>query len=373
MQKLLLLTILTILLIFSNNCFSDIKAVQISYVKIKSYKELENEFIKIKKNGYDTIIFRVFHNKGDRFFPFISKINSKYGIYYKSKYVPCVNDCLKDIIKLAHKHKLKLIAWMQTRYLDFFEVPSERKVFKFDFKNKKIEPTKGLSFFNKKNYDFILKIYYDLLKYNIDGILFQDDLKILIDEDFNPYAIKKFYKKTGIYLTPKNINKILFGNSSSRTQIKPTNFFYIWLKIKENQIKKFIEYLTKNIKKQKDIKIFMNVSYEFLLNPHLSIKWFGYNYHTIENCPIDKFVVMLYQEQIKKELNLNDEEYFKVAKKIIKNANLYDKNRFIIKIQTFDWYKNKPIKKRDFENLLTFLKINNIKNLALFPYFKNMF
>ena len=372
MQKLLILILLAILSIYSSNCFASIKAVQISYLNVKNLIELEKEFVKIKKNGFNTIIFRVFHNKGDRFYPFIKRKNDC-GVYFKTRYLPCVNNCLGKICSLAHQHNLKLIAWMQTRYLDCKNFSANRKVFKFDFKGNKFKVSRGLSFFNKKNFNFILKVYLDLLKYPIDGILLQDDLKILIDEDFNPEAIKIFYKKTKIKLSENNVKKILYGSTNSRKHVKPTKYFFIWQNIKSAQIKKFLDFLTFNLKTKKKIKIFMNVSYEFLINSHLSKKWYGYDYETLKNTLIDKFVVMMYQEQIKKELKISDKQYYKLASAIIKTGNKLNKKRFIFKIQSYNWYIDKRIKKRVIENLLTFLKINNIKNFAIFPYYKNMF
>ncbi len=373
MQRLLLFILSTIFLIFSTNCLAEIKAVQISYLKVKNFKELEDEFIKIKNKGYNYVIFRVFHNRGDRFYPFVNKIYSKYGVYFKTEHIPCVNDCLNKVLKLAHKHKLKLIAWMQTRYLDFGKFSRDRKVLKYDFKTKKFEVSKGLSFFNKKNYDFILNIYLDLLKYPIDGILFQDDLRILIDEDFNPYVIRKFYEITKIKINPNNVNSIIFGNVNSRKKIKPTKFLILWEKIKENRIKNFLNFLCNNIKKKKNIPIFMNVGYELLLNSKLSRRWYGYNFYTLKDIKIDKFIVMMYQEQIKKEMKITDRDLLKLYKIMIKSCVNYGKDRFIIKLQTYNWYENRIIKIQKIESLLTFFKINNIKDIALFPYYKNMF
>ncbi len=375
MQRLLLLILLTIFLIFSTNCFAEIKAVQISYLKVRNFKELEDEFIKIRKNGYNYVIFRVFHNKGDRFFPFIpkNKIFSKFGVYFNTKYIPCVNDCLNKVIELAHKHNLKLIAWMQTRYLDFGKFSKDRRVVKYNFITKKFEVAKGLSFFNKENYNFILNVYFDLLRYPIDGILFQDDLKVLIDEDFNPYAIKKFYEITKIKINSKNVNTIIFGNVNSRRKIKPTKYLILWEKLKENKIKNFLNFLCDNIKMKKDIPIFMNVGYEILLNSKLSRRWYGYNYDTLKNIKIDKFIVMMYQEQIKNELNISEQQLPELYKIMIRSCSNYGKDRFILKLQTYNWYENRIINFQKIESLWTFFKINNIKNIALFPYYKNMF
>ena len=378
MLRLSLLILFLIFFLFSINLYpfnKPVKAVQISYIKVKNFKELEKEFVKIKKKGFNTVIFRVFNNKGDRIYPFIpkNKVKTQCGVYFRSRYVPCVYDCLKKVISLAHKHNLKLIAWMQTRYLDFQKMDRNRYVIRYDFKKGKFTQSRGLSFFNPANFKFILNVYLDLLKYPVDGILFQDDLHILIDEDFNKFALKKFYKKTKIKLTEKNVNRLFYGNAISRKKIFSGKYLKLWQKLKSHQIKKFINFITFNLKTKKDIKIFMNVSYEFLLNSNINQKWFGYKFSDLKNSLIDYFVVMLYQEQIKKELKITNKEFINILNLIINNTRDKKLNKFIFKIQTYNWYENRIIKHYIIQNLLTFLKRNNIKNIALFPYYKNLF
>ncbi len=383
MQKFFQLVLLTILLILLNNLtlYSSIsiKAVQISYINVSSYRELNNEFKKIKKHGFNTVIFRVFNNKFDRIYPFIpeNKIKSKVGVYFKTKYAPVVNNCLKKVIFLCHKNGLKIIAWMETRYSNFgLKVKSLKPVIRFNFKNNKFVKGKGLSFFYKKNWRYILNIYYDLLKYKIDGILLQDDLKILVDEDFNKIAIKKFYKKTGIILNENNVNRLLYGNVKNRHEIHVSKLYKEWEDIKVKQLKKFLDYLIFHCKTKKKIKIWVNVNYETLHRPDLSRLWYAYDIKSLIDSNVDYFSVMIYQRQIKKELDLNDYQLKNFLKDIFAKANKFKKlykTKFIFKIQAYDWYKDKEINRKKIFSLLTFLKKNNIKNIAIFPYYKKLF
>ncbi len=366
--------ILSILLIYSTNLLSAIKAVQISYIRCKNFKELDKEFSKIKANGYNTVIFRVFNNKGDRIYPFIpkNKILSRSGVYFKTKYCPIVYNILPAIIKLCHKHNLKIVAWLTTRYLDFGKIKLNRRVFKYDFDKNKIVPSKGLSFFNEKNIHFIINIYKDLIKNNIDGILLQDDLKILADEDFNKNAIKKFYRKTGILLSNKNIKSFLYGNVSKRYLIFRNKNLDKWNQFKSEQIDYFLTKLISACRK-KNINFFMNINYEALYRPELSMLWYSYNLKSLKSIPITYFTVMLYQKQISKELKLNNKQTFEFIAKLIKNYHHFSNGKKIIfKIQVFDWYTNKLIKKNSIKKLFTFFAKNNIENIAIFPYQKGL-
>ena len=369
------LIILIFLLIFSVNIFANIKAVQLSYIKCVNYEELNKEFEKIRKKGFNTVIFRVFNNKGDRIYPFIpvKRPKTKAGVYFKTNYAPVVYNILPTISNLCHKNKLKIIAWITTRYLDFGIKNKKRKVLKFDFDKNKIVPSKGLTFFDKNNIKYISNIFSDLLKNNIDGIMLQDDLKILIDEDFNKNAIKYFYNKTGIKLTNKNIKKVLFNNAKKRYLIRGSKNLEIWNNIKSEQIQYFIKKIVLSCKKKKNIDFFMNVNYETLYRPRLSKLWYSYNLETLKKTDINYFVAMLYQKQMKKELHLSEKDTYKLLYKIIKNSsNFADKNRIVYKFQVFDWYTNKNIKKNNLNKLFTFLSNHNIQNIALFPYRKNL-
>ena len=377
MKKLKFYPLITLifLLIFSVNIFANIKAVQLSYIKCVNYEELNKEFEKIRKKGFNTVIFRVFNNKGDRVYPFIPvKIpKTKAGVYFQTNYAPVVYNILPTITELCHKNKLKIIAWITTRYLDFGIKNKKRKVLKFDFDKNKIVPSKGLTFFDKNNIRYIANIFSDLLKNNIDGIMLQDDLKILIDEDFNKNAIKYFYNKTGIKLTNKNIKKVLFNNAQKRYLIRKNKNLKIWNNIKSEQIQYFVKKIVSFCKKKKNIDVFMNVNYETLYRPGLSKLWYSYNLETLKKTNINYFVAMLYQKQIKRELHLSEKETYKLLYKIIKNSsNFTYKNRIVYKFQVFDWYTNKNIKKINLNKLFTFLSNHNIHNIALFPYRKNL-
>ncbi len=377
MKILRLLSLITLLILFPFliNIYANIKAVQISYIECKNLYEFEKELEKIKSDGYNTVIFRVFNNKGDRIYPFIPEkyIKNKVGVYFKTNHYPVVYNLLPEVIKLCHKHNLKIVAWLTTRYLDFNCIDKRRKVFKFDFEKNKIVESKGLSFFNEKNIHLIINIYEDLIKNNIDGILLQDDLKILIDEDFNKNAIEYFYKKTGIKLSNRNIKSFLYKNAAKRYFVKKNKNLEIWNSLKANQINHLINSITTYCNNTKKVLFLMDVTYEALSRPDLSKLWYSYNLQTLQKTSLDYYSVMLYQKQISKELNLNYKETINFIKKLIINyKKLSYKNKFIFKIQVFDWDSNKFIKKNNINKLFTFFAKNNIENTAIFPYKKGL-
>ena len=346
-----------------------------SYINCINLEEFENELVKIKNAGFNSVIFRVFNNKGDRIYPFIPKnlIKNRVGVYFQNPYLPVVYNILPDIIKICHKHGLEIIAWLTTRNLDF-NSDKNLKVKKYDFTRNELIVSRGLSFFLKENIEFIAGIYAALSMYNIDGILFQDDVKILVDEDFNSKALNKFYKLTGIRLTKKNIRNILYNNAKARYMVTTNPNLLIWNQIKSEQINLFLKKVIHTCKSlNKRLKFFMNISYETIYRPELSNLWYSYDLKTLRKTGINYFVVMLYQVQMMKELGLSKAQTYRFLFKIVKNCFKRPiGKKFIFKVQTYDWYKNKILKKNNMNKLFTFFCNNNIENIAVFPYYKNL-
>ncbi len=364
------LVTLLIFLILSVNVSAKIKAVQISYLNCKDLKGFEKELVKIGKAGYNTVIFRVFNNKGDRIYPFAGKIFNREGVYFKTNYAPLVSNLLPLVARLCHKNNLKIVAWLTTRYLGFSRNRGLTSVLRFDFQKNSFEKGKGLSFFSNKNIKYIADVFADLAAYNIDGILLQDDVKILIDEDFNGPAIKSFKEETGILLNAENVKKILYSNAVARNKVPASKNLEIWNKIKSRQINTLLNTIVDSCKKRKKkLKLFMNVNYETLYRPRLSMLWYSYDFSTLSSVKIDYFVVMLYQRQIMKELHLSEQETDKFIFKVIKSSSkIVSPEKIVYKIQTYDWYTNKLISFNSLNKLFTFFVNNNILNIAIFPY-----
>ncbi len=371
-----LLKISLILHLFSVSLFcsspNSIKAVQISYLDSNNLNDFERELKRIKVRGYDTVIFRVFNNKNDRIYPFIKDkdIKNRVGVYFKTEYYPVVNNILPQIVNLSHKNNLKIIAWITTRNLDY-GVSEDKKIVKYDFTSNKFKTTDGLTLFSYQNCIFLSKILKDLLKNRIDGVLLQDDLKIFIEEDFNKSAIKRFYAQTGISITEANVKKLLYNDAADKKSVKDSFMLRQWTDFKASQLNKFLKSLLKMVKS--DRKIFMNINYESLYKPQLSTRWFSYNLQTIKDTGVDYFMVMLYQKQISKELRLVDSQAnILVEQLILDSYKMIDKDKVVFKIQVFDWGSNKPLEEKSLNKLFTFFENNNIANIAIFPYKKNL-
>jgi hypothetical protein len=56
-------------------------AAQVSYLPARTYEEAGQEFRRMRKAGFDTVILRVFQNPGDRLYPFVTP-RATAGVYF---------------------------------------------------------------------------------------------------------------------------------------------------------------------------------------------------------------------------------------------------------------------------------------------------
>src|SRR3990172_1976779 len=220
----------------NSKLITPMRAVQIALFEGKDYKEVDNEIGRLKASGIDTIILRVFHNKDDRFYPFINP-KSKAGVYFKTKESLVVEDVLGPVLDMAHKKGLKVFAWMTTRYADYgLEDKKDLGCKAYDFSTQNIVPCKGLDLFNEDAVAHLERLFYDLALYPIDGILFQDDLVLKHHEGFGPYSEILYKKDTGERLVPGELYSD--GVGGERNYLNPlyTPVFWKWAAWKNKRL-----------------------------------------------------------------------------------------------------------------------------------------
>ncbi|MDP2972583.1 MAG: outer membrane protein assembly factor BamD, partial [Deltaproteobacteria bacterium] len=91
---------------------------QVAYLDGKNLSEVEKRVKELKNAGVDTLIFRVFQNKGDPKYKFV-KSRHEEGVYFKTEHALVIDDILEKIAEIAHRNGLDLFAWMTTRYATY--------------------------------------------------------------------------------------------------------------------------------------------------------------------------------------------------------------------------------------------------------------
>ena len=352
---------------FAYQALPKIIAAQISYLDLKNLVQVDKFFYKLKKSNINTIIFRVFHNPGDRYHALLSLENSKKveGVYFKTSYLPVIDDLLSKIIPIAKKYHLNFFAWMTTRDASYGLKDKEKLLdLKYNISLKKMETTKGLNLFSSKVVNILKGVYRDLASYPIDGILFQDDFVYRYNEGFSNEALSYYTKFSSKKFSPDEI----FKKENPFYGYKP--IFYEWCKLKNKRIMQVASFLMESARSvNPSIKFILNLSYESVLFPKNSLAWLSEDLKTSLNYGFDYYGIMAYHRQIMNELNLN----FKEVKKLLSNIMLRStslisgENRILIKLQTCDWIKKEKISTKEINSIITTITKGFSPSLSFFP------
>ena len=218
MKKVLIILILLLVLLLNKPVKKDIssnetRAIFISYIELSNYlnnksvedsKTIINNMISnIKKTNINTIILQVRSNSDSIY------LNS---IFPHSDYINEKFDSLDYFIKQSHSNNIKLIAWINP-----YRVSTTNKINDnilkskcYKYINNNTYTSNGVYLIPSKSEELVLKGIDEVLKYNVDGILF-DDYFYQDNIDENPEEVinnlvLKVHKKC-------QKKKVLFGIS----------------------------------------------------------------------------------------------------------------------------------------------------------------
>src|SRR3990170_7056891 len=370
----------------NSKLITPMRAVQIALFEGKDYKEVDNEIGRLKASGIDTIILRVFHNKDDRFYPFINP-KSRAGVYFTTKESPVVEDILGPVLDMAHKTGLKVFAWMTTRYADYgLEDKKDLGCKAYDFNTKDIVPCKGLDLFNEDAVAHLERLFHDLALYPIDGILFQDDLVLKHHEGFGPYSELLYKKDTGEKLIPAELyNNRGQGGKESRGQnlnagiiesLNPqyTPEFWRWASWKNKRLLQVATRVRTAVKKKNpEVKFVINLMYESVSNPPYAMAWLSQSLDEAVKQGFDYYAIMAYHQQMQGELKKEQYEIYSLIERMTAEAVrlVGEPHRVLIKLQTIDWDTSRPLPAREVINLAKKVQEAGNISLAVVPYRKD--
>ncbi len=350
--------------------FLEINGVQV-FVMDQSYVSDYNKFFKeLKEQGINTVFFRVFHNRGDR--PHLGlDIKCDSGVYFKTKELCTVADILGDIVKSAHKNDISLYAWMATRSIT--ELKERDRSLSFSPDGGTVEGY-GANIFKKDIRDSLIKTFKDLAKYNIDGILVQDDFIIKYNEGADKYTLDLFKADTGFSPTPSIFFNKIKEYNGKKVFSGYNDVFYIWSLWKNEYLINLLRDIKVTIRKvNKDIKLAVNIYYETPISREKGLAWYSQTVQGLLSVPVDYVAVMGYIDQISNELEMSYEDSVDYILDIAKTSidQIPFSNRVIMKLQVKPFRKgidnidNKynieicKILKNSYNGSIVLLPINN--------------
>ena len=285
--------------IYSSEDIYKINGAQVFVLDEKYKGNIDAFFKEAKEKGINTVFFRVFHNSKDRSHLGLP-LKCESGVYYETDHACTVNNLLGDVVKAAHDNNIKLFAWMATRSLSFLKTD--------EFMSMSLPPSGvdekgyGANIFKKEVRDTILGLFEDLAKYEIDGILFQDDFIIKYTEGSDRYAAYLFKKETGIEVKSENFFSSVKNYNGKQVFSEYTENFYTWAEWKSSQLALFFKELKERAKTHNPkIKFAANIYYETPIDEKAGISWYSQNLTALKSAGADYFAVMGYFEQISQE------------------------------------------------------------------------
>lgn len=280
-----------------------INGAQVFVLDEKYAGSLDKFFKEVKSKGINTVFFRVFHNSGDRSHLNIS-LKCESGVYFETRHACTVNNLLKNMLEYAHKNDIKLYAWMATRSLSFLKTENNM--------SRSLSPVGdnetgyGANIFKKNVRDKLLGLFEDLAKYDIDGILFQDDFIIKYTEGSDKYAASLFKAETGIDVKKENFFRGIKEYNGKKVFSEYKDEFYIWAEWKSNQLVLLFKELKERAKTiNPKIKFAANIYYETPIDEKAALSWYSQKLSALKSAGADYFAVMGYAEQISSEQNLD--------------------------------------------------------------------
>ena len=332
---------------FAQDSEKPIVAAQIFYSEATNMKEFEREVKVMKSLGVNVIIFRVFGNKGDRIYKFANH-KSEFGVYFKTSHSPVIDDILGQVTKIAHKHKLKIFAWMTTRQATY-GAKGDVMDNAYSFTKKDYITVPKLDLFNEVVIWELQQLYSDLAKYPIDGILIQDDFVIRHMEGFGTEARVQYLSEFGKDVEAKNMYSELELKPEGRVKrIVYTEEFWQFQEWKNKRLILVAEELIDLVRETNPkIRFALNVGYELFYKPKNAIAWYAHDDRLARK--FDYLAVMAYQDQIMKELDIGLDDVCELA---IDNAEdaisvMGSPEKVIMKVQTLNWDTKKDLPMRE--------------------------
>lgn len=273
--------------------YPQVSGVQIFNLAPQYHNQLDHYMKTLKENGVNTVFFRVFQNRGDRYH-FNQRSKCKTGVYYKSEHACIINNTLEDVIRAAKPYDIKVFAWMATRSLTFL-----KKKYGYEqrfIKNNQKDDTYAANIFDRRVRRVLKGLFTDLAKYDIHGILIQDDYILKHNEGASSVAKRRFFVDHGIRLT----SDVLYKSKNQKA------VYAEWNQWKMKQLSGFLNEIKASVKTiNPQIKFAVNVYYESAIYPDRGLAWYSQSIQRYLDLGFEYLAFMGYHEQISDELSIS--------------------------------------------------------------------
>jgi uncharacterized lipoprotein YddW (UPF0748 family) len=248
---------------------------------------VENLIAQVKQAGANTILLRVFDYDEEPL--------SGTGVYFNTTHAPVKTDWLGPVVEEAHANGIRVYAWMTV--LDFPWLIADHPewgVVAYDFDTDQYVTNANwylrISPFRPEHVTYLRDLYRDLAAYDIDGLMFQDDLYLAWNEDFSAYASSAYQSRFGRELDPLAMYTDDGGITTQGWQ---------WAHWKAEQLVDLISEVMDAVHDvNPDVKCALDTYGESVMQPDDGLFWFGQDVQLTVEQGCDEIVVMSYHRGI---------------------------------------------------------------------------
>jgi len=342
-------------------------AAQVSYLPARSYEEAGREFRRMREAGFDTVILRVFQNPGDRIYPFASP-RAAAGVYFTTGEAAVVDNILPELIPRARSAGLKVFAWMNTLSLAL-EVPWDLRGRRYDLRRGEVVAGERLDPFHPEVRRRLLALFRDLGRYDLDGILLQDDLVLRHTEGFSAAAMGAYYLASNKLPDPAAFYADREAGSAHIRSYSES--FWEWARWRNRALLQLAADLRTAARKENPrLRVAINLMYEALSNPPGALAWLAQDFDAARDAGFDYLAIMAYQRQMARELHLAPEAALGLIGEMVQNGleRLVDPASLLVKVQATDFEEKVPLPPAEWQRASAVVREAGAVSLAVFPY-----
>jgi biofilm PGA synthesis lipoprotein PgaB len=295
--------------------------------------------------GADLAFVRAFHLKGDRHHEEVPT-NEVEGVYFATEEAPVVEDRLALDCAAARAQGLRCHAWMTTRATPVPALDHARhRDVEWDFRTGEYVEVARLDPFDPKVERVLRRLWQDLARAGVDGVLMQDDLMMRQLEGFSPEARRTWRRRTGTDLDPERLVSVRGAGAAARVSYEEA--FWEFARPKRDRLLDLAEGLQAAAREiNPRFETSLNLYYETVVNPPMGLAWMSQDLDAAAARDFRRLAVMAYHRQIADELAIAGrrellEGLERMAGRLATVPGSAE--RVLVKLQSIDWSTREPV------------------------------
>ena len=322
-----------------------VKAVQVLVIDDPDMESTRLWLRRYRKAGFNTVIIRTFHLRGDRpHLPAGPVTPDTEGVYFQTDRAPVIKDILSPFTDICRQEGLRVYAWMVTRNARFGNEALPGDV-SYDPAEGTLGRNPDLDIMDPAVEAYLKALFKDLAATGVDGILLQDDLASRMTQGFTVGNLNRYRRETGETSLPYRHLKTVHAEDG-RTYLRAGSGFEPWVRWKSGRITSLARELENVVRTVNPrVRVAINLTYEALTDPDNGRLWLSHDLPLALKDGPTYAAVMLYHQQIQEELGMELPEVLALLERSLKDleGTIEHRTRIILKFQTRDWTTGRPV------------------------------